>query len=115
MQYRQTKIAYIMTYVAYKWLISWLIFPIVIDYLKYRRYVLTLNEKSLEINIGLFTQNKREIFYRNIQGVNVDQSILGQIFNYGNLIITTANQSDSIVFEKVDKPEMLRNAIRDKM
>jgi uncharacterized membrane protein YdbT with pleckstrin-like domain len=117
MKYRQTKIAYIVSYVLYRWILAFctLGYIAVIDYLRYKRHTLTLNEKSLEVNLGLFTQNKREVFYRNIQGVNVDQSILGQVFNYGNLVVTTANQSDSIVFEKVDRPEMLRNAIRDRM
>jgi uncharacterized membrane protein YdbT with pleckstrin-like domain len=117
MQYRQTKIAYIVSYILYKWILACctLGYIVVIDYLRYKRRTLTLNEKSLEINLGVFTNNKREVFYRNIQGVNVDQSIFGQIFNYGNLVVTTANQSDSIVFEKVDKPEMLRHAIQDKM
>lgn len=117
MKYRQTKIAYIVKYALWKWLVACLTLGYVAayDYYKYKRHALTLNEKSLILALGVFTQNSREIAYKNIQSVNVSQSVLGQMFNYGHIVITTANQNDSIVFEYVDSPQMLKQSIQDKL
>ena len=115
MKYRQTKVAYIAKYVLWKWIIGILIYPAVYDYYKYQRHCLTLKDKSLQLEFGVFTQNSREVQYKNIQSVNIHQSILGQVFNYGDIIITTASQNDSIVFQYVDSPQVLRHAIQDKI
>ena len=117
MTYRQTKVAYIVKYALYKWVVALITlgYVAIYDFFKYKRHSITLNENSIRLQYGVFTQNSRELPYRNIQGVSIDQSVLGQIFNYGSVVIGTASQSDSIVFEYVDSPKMLRQAIQDKL
>jgi uncharacterized membrane protein YdbT with pleckstrin-like domain len=110
MKYRQTIVAYIAQYVLWKWIIAIFIYPAIYDYYRYKRHILTLGEKSIELQFGVFTQNQRQVPYKNIQSVNVHQSVLGQMFNYGDLLITTANQNDAIVFKFVDSPQMARPA-----
>lgn len=85
------------------------------DFYRYMRAAIILNEKSLTHEFGVFTKNSREVGYKNIQSVTLDQSVIGQIFNYGHIIITTANQTDSIVFKYVSRPQLLRAAIQDKI
>lgn len=116
-KYRQTVVAYIAQYVLYKWILAMMTmgFVAVYDYYRYKRHSLTLTDKSVQLEFGVFTQNSREVAYRNIQSVNVHQSVLGQIFNYGDVIITTANQNDAITFPLVDKPQLVRHAIQDKV
>lgn len=117
MKYRQSKVAYIARYVLYRWFVAMITvgYLAVYDYYKYKRNTLSLNNKSIMLEFGVFTQNSREIAYKNIQSVNVNQSVIGQIFNYGHVAITTANNSDSIKFEYVDEPQMLKQAIQDKI
>lgn len=117
MKYRQTVVAYIAQCVLYKWVLACMTlgFVAVYDYYSYKRHSLTLTAKSVQLEFGVFTQNSREVAYRNIQSVNVHQSVLGQIFNYGDIIITTANQNDAITFSLVDNPQLVRHAIQDKI
>lgn len=117
MKYHQTKTAYIAKYIAYRWILACLTFGYlaVVDYLQYKRKTLTVNDKSLELQYGVFSKNSRELFYKNIQGVNVNQSVLGRMFNYGDLVINTANQNESVVFNNIEHPQVLRQAIQTKI
>lgn len=117
MKYRQTKVAYIVAYVLYKWFVACITlgYIAVYDYYRYKRHSITLTEKAVHLEYGVFTRNSREVGYRSVQSVNVNQSILGQMFNYGDIVITTANQHESIVFQFVDSPQLLRQAIQDKV
>lgn len=117
MRYRQTIIAYIVKYVIYKWLVAAMTIGIVAiyDFYKYKRAAIILNDKSLTHEFGVFTKNSREVGYKNIQSVTLDQSVIGQMFNYGHIIITTANQTDSIIFKYVARPQLLRAAIQDRV
>jgi len=117
MKYRQTKAAYIAQYILYKWIIAACTLGItaVYDYYRYKRAAIILNDKSLTYEYGVFTKNSREVAYRNVQSVTIDQSVLGQMIGYGHVMITTANQSDSIVFKFIAKPQLLRSATQDKM
>ena len=117
MKYRQTKSAYVVQYLTYKWFVATLTlgFSAIYDYLRYKRNSITLGNKSVQLELGVFTKNSREIPYRNIQSVTVNQSISGRMFNYGHLIITTANDTDAIKFRYVANPQILREAMQGKM
>lgn len=117
MKYRQAKIAYVVQYVTYKWILAFMTlgFTAVYDYYRYKRNSITLGEKSVRLELGVFTKNSREIPYRNIQSVTVHQSITGRMYNYGHLIITTANDTDAIKFRYVANPQILREAMQGKM
>jgi uncharacterized membrane protein YdbT with pleckstrin-like domain len=83
--------------------------------LGYKRTKLVLGDKSLTFFYGVLTQNSRDLPYKNIQTVDINQSVLGQVFGYGHIIITTANAGGPIQFKYVAKPQVLRDVIQDKM
>lgn len=52
--------------------------------------------------------------YIDIRGIRVNQSILGRIFNYGDVLVGTAAQDDSeIILAAIDSPEELAQVLED--
>lgn len=117
MEYRQTPLALVSRAITVWW---WLgIFTlggiIVTDILSYKRTKLVIKDRSLSFESGVMTQNSRELAYRNIQTVDLNQSAMGQVFGYGHIIITTANAEAPIMFKYVGKPQVVRAAIQAKI
>lgn len=117
MKYRQATIFYVVHYILYRWIVAACTvgLSVVYDYFAYKRHAVTLREKVVELEWGVFTQNSRELPYRNVQSVNVNQSVLGQMFNYGDLIVTSAGITEPIVFKHAAQPQALRQALQDRI
>lgn len=117
MKYRQATIFYVVHYVIYRWMIAACTIGIsaVYDYYSYKRHALMLRDKYVQLEWGVLTQNSQEIPYRNIQSVSVNQSVLGQMFNYGDVIITSAAMGKPLEFKRAAQPQVLRQAIQDKV
>ena len=117
MEYRQTNLALVSRGLTTWWWLGFMTCGILIwwDVMNYRRTKLVLKDKSLVFMSGVMTQNSRELAYRNVQTVDVNQSALGQVLGYGHIIITTANAGDPIIFKYVAKPQALRQAIQDRI
>ena len=52
-----------------------------------RQYVVTTNR--LIFKRGIINRNTHELLLKKCEGVQVDQSISGRIFNYGTVVVTT--------------------------
>lgn len=89
--------------------------PILIDVLRFKRTRLVLNDKSITLYDGILTENSQDLPYKNIQTVNVHQSILGQLFGYGHIILATAHSGSGVAFKYVDKPQILREMIQSRI
>jgi len=114
MEYRQTRMALVVKAITLWWWFGVALFfiPIVIDLLKFKRTRLVLNEKSVTLYDGILTENSQDLPYRNIQTVNVHQSVLGQMFGYGHIVLSTAHSGNGVMFKYVDKPQILREMIQ---
>ncbi len=86
---------------------------IVYDILKYKRTKLKINDRSLTYYYGLITQKSRDLPYRNIQTVGVNQTVMGMMFGYGHVIIAT--NSEPLEFKYVANPQQLREMIQGKI
>lgn len=117
MEYRQTPLALVSRAVTTWWWLGIMTLGILIvtDVLSYKRTKLVLKDRSLSFESGVMTQNSRELAYRNIQTVDLNQSAMGQIFGYGHIIITTANAEAPITFKYVGQPQVVRSAIQAKL
>ena len=60
---------------------------------------------------GLVSRNIEEMSLNSIESINVKQSILGRILNYGSISITGRGNA-LIVFKDVDSPVEIRKKIR---
>lgn len=117
MEYRQTSKALVAKAVTLWWWWGLLLLgiPIIIDLLRYSRNKLVIGAKSVTVELGVLTQNSREIPFSKIQSVTVNQSVMGQIFGYGHILITSGNELAPIVFKYVDQPQSLKQVLQDKI
>ena len=70
---------------------------------------LIITNKNINGKTGLFNTNELNSPLNKISGVQVQQGIFGKIFNYGNIVITTA--STKFQFKYINKPNEFRNAL----
>lgn len=65
-----------------------------------RRYVLT--NRRLIAKKGIVERNSLELMLRKCEGVQIKQGIMGRIFNYGTVYVTTGEATNS--FEYIKNP-----------
>ena len=113
-EYRQSSATLVARALTRWWWLGFITFGLVIiwDILEWKRAALILKNDSLTLKFGVLTQNSREVPYRNIQTVDVHQSVLGQALGYGHLVITTANANAPIEFKYVAHPQVVREAVQ---
>lgn len=92
----------ILTLTLYHWLI-------------YRHNSILLTTRRVTQRRGnILTSNETSISMENITNVDVNQSLLGRIFNYGDIVIQTAGSGNAeIVFVRLANPIKLRESIFD--
>ena len=69
-----------------------------------------LTSKRVIKKTGLIGRKTNELILKKVETVEVNVGILGRIFGYGDVKITGTGMSD-LVFDKVDKPEEVKNQI----
>ena len=62
---------------------------------------------------GLLRRHATDLTLDKVQNVTIDQSILGRIFNYGSVRITTAGESTN--FAGIAQPAVFKRAVTDQM
>ncbi len=67
----------------------------IIARLQYRNYSFTMEEFDLKLKSGIFNIKEVSIPYRQIQGVNVMQSLAYRMFGVSRLVLTTAGTEDA--------------------
>lgn len=63
-----------------------------------RQYVLT--NKRVIAKRGIITRDSLELMLRKCEGVKISQSIMGRILNYGTVMVTTGEATDSFDYIK---------------
>lgn len=96
---------------------GWLVFIICIGY-SLKSYIHRfINEYGISnqrviIKSGFISREIGEMSLKSIESVNVKQSILGRILNYGSIIVT-GRGSAILIFEDVDNPVAIRKKIQN--
>ncbi len=96
------------------WLLT--IFTLSIYYwVYYKHNNITLTTRRLTQHRGsILTSNQELMSLENITDVDVNMSILGRVFNYGDITIQTAGSGGAEVYAKrLTSPDKLRDAIFD--
>lgn len=65
-----------------------------------RQYALT--NKRIIAKKGIIERNSLELMLRKCEGVQIKQTMLGRIFNYGTVYVTTGDATNS--FEYIQDP-----------
>ena len=84
-------------------------------WLHYRHNAITLTTRRITQKRGnLFTSNETSISITNVTNIDVNISLLGRIFNYGDISIQSAgSDATEIYFNRVSNPTQLREIIFD--
>lgn len=60
---------------------------------------------------GVFSNNSKETPLDKINNISYRQSLLGRMFNYGNVQIQSAAESGSTIHKMVERPKVLKDTI----
>ena len=74
------------------WLIifSWLIIPLIVQIVRIiaiRAYVVEFYDERIVIKSGILNKKERQSVFNGVYMVSVEQSLVGQMFGYGNIVI----------------------------
>ena len=72
------------------WLLSWLIFPLVVIVWRHYSSSLTITDKSLILRKGILSKESVEVSLQRVQAIEVMQSLVQRIFCVGSLRVGTA-------------------------
>lgn len=84
-------------------------------WLHYRHNVITLTTRRItQMRGNIFTSNETSISITNVTNIDVNISLLGRIFNYGDISIQSAgSDATEIYFVRLANPTRLREIIFD--
>lgn len=75
------------------------IIPAIYFLVKLKTFEQGITNKRIIVKDGVISRESQEIFFKKIETVNIQQSILGRLFNYGTISITgTGNAYISIKY-----------------
>ena len=71
-----------------------------------------ITNKRVISKLGLIRRDVEEMNLKSIESVNLKQSIIGRIFNYGSINISGRGSSD-VIFKDIDSPVEIRKKIKN--
>ena len=101
------------------WLILtfWLIIPLIILIARViiaKHYVIEFYNDKMVIKSGVLSKNERQSVFMGVYSVSVSQSIVGRMFNYGNISVDCPGKWD-IDTEGVADPQGLKHYLETKI
>ena len=72
-----------------------------------------ITNKRVISKLGLIRRDVEEMNLKSIESVNLKQSIIGRILNYGSIIIS-GRGSSQVTFKDIDVPVLIRKKIKHK-
>ncbi len=76
-----------------------------------KKFVLT--NKRIILKTGIIMRNSKELMLRKCESINVQQTILGRIFNYGDVIVSTGEEKD--VFKYIWGPMSFSTKVNEQI
>ena len=91
------------------------IIPVEISsYIRYRSSEFGITNNRVLIKVGLIRRNSHETMLSKIEGIQVDQGILGRLFNYGSIIIKGTGGTSN-PFKQIDAPLEFRKKVQEQI
>ena len=82
---------------------------LVMAYIKYKTTELAITSKRVIAKFGFISRRTVEININKVESVQVDQAILGRLFNYGTLVISGAGEPQAPI-PGISEPMAFRRA-----
>ena len=76
-----------------------------------KKFVLT--NKRIILKTGIIMRNSKELMLRKCESINVQQTILGRILNYGDVVVSTGEEKD--VFKYIWSPMTFSTKINEQI
>jgi len=73
-----------------------------------------VTNKRVVVKVGLARRHSTEILLRQVEGITVDQGIVGRIFNYGTIVIEGTG-SDRTPYTSIAAPMKFRLAVQEQI
>jgi uncharacterized membrane protein YdbT with pleckstrin-like domain len=75
-----------------------------------------LYEDSIEVESGIIARKIDNLQLFRVRDIGFEQSVMGRILNFGNVTVTSTDQSQPhLKLKGVDQPRDVYNALRDRM
>jgi uncharacterized membrane protein YdbT with pleckstrin-like domain len=73
-----------------------------------------VTNKRVVVKVGLVRRHSTEILLRQVEGITVDQGVMGRIFNYGTIVIEGTG-SDRTPYRAIGGPLRFRLAVQEQI
>lgn len=80
---------------------------VIFELIRFKTTELAITNKRVIAKFGLISRKTIEINISKVESIQVDQSIIGRIFNYGSLVISGAGNPQAPI-PKIDDPICFR-------
>jgi uncharacterized membrane protein YdbT with pleckstrin-like domain len=95
-----------------------LLMPIIIGFFLFFSHLITyfsqsikVTNDSIELKKGIINIDKTEVPHSKINSVQVKQGIFGRMFNFGDVIMSTGNDTSGIKFRHIESPNELKESL----
>ena len=82
---------------------------LVVAYVRYKTTELAITSKRVIVKFGFISRRTVEININKVESIQVDQGILGRVFNYGTLVISGAGDPQAPI-PGISEPMAFRRA-----
>jgi uncharacterized membrane protein YdbT with pleckstrin-like domain len=83
-------------------------------WLKYARFVAGVTNRRVVIKTGLLHRRSFDLMLKQVEGVNVDQPLLGRLLGYGTLIVSGTGGKQE-VFKQVSAATEFKRRLQDQI
>jgi uncharacterized membrane protein YdbT with pleckstrin-like domain len=87
------------------------LFLVITFFLSWLNTIYTLTDRRVQWEFGILGEKQRSIDVSDIQAVETNQTLLGQIFNFGDIRIRSAQQPIPVDFVQIGQPVNRANEI----
>ena len=83
-------------------------------FIRRRSSEFAVTNKRVVLKVGLVRRQSTEILLRQVEGITVDQGLIGRIFDYGTIIVEGTG-SDRTPYRKIARPLKFRLAVQEQI
>ncbi len=84
------------------------------SYIEYSTSEFAVTNKRVLVKIGWIRRHSIELYLTKVEGIGVNQSILGRIFGYGTIVVTGTGGTKE-PFYKIDAPMEFRKKVQEQI
>jgi uncharacterized membrane protein YdbT with pleckstrin-like domain len=84
---------------------------LLVAFIKRQSSAFAVTNKRVMMKVGVFRARSIELLLRKVEAISVDQSVLGRVFGYGNIVVTGSGGTKE-AFSNIQSPLAFRRAVQ---